>query len=153
MGLKNFLNGLFGTAATDEMKRLKAALASAQSDLSEEVSRRTEMYNKFIKTNDKLTQANKERNIFQLQVNVLKKELESKSVKLSDTQAKKQLRDLTKAKIKQLEAQLRAAPEQLQGATMVYNKRTKKVGLVEFKSKTEALALVKKAKSGSIRFV
>jgi chromosome segregation ATPase len=87
----------------------------------------------------------------------LREELEAlkkkDSVKLSDAQAKKQLSSLQKAKLKALEEQLKAAPDGLQGGSMVYDKKTKKTSFVEFKSKTEALALIEKAKKGKIQIV
>lgn len=75
------------------------------------------------------------------------------SVRLSEAQAKKQLKSLEKAKLKSLEEQVKAAPDSIQGGSMVYNKKTKKTSFVEFKSKTEALDLINQAKKGKIQIV
>lgn len=63
---------------------------------------------------------------------------------------------LTKAKLKQLRAQLEAIPSGASGfggSCSVYDKKTKRVSLVEFKSKDDALKIVEKAEKGNVDII
>lgn len=62
---------------------------------------------------------------------------------------------LTKAKLKQLRTALEAAPNGagFGGSCSVYDKKTKRVSLVEFKSKADALAILDKADKGNVDII
>jgi predicted RNase H-like nuclease (RuvC/YqgF family) len=63
---------------------------------------------------------------------------------------------LTKAKLASLRKALEAAPSGAQGfggSCSIYDKKTKRVSLVEFKSREEALALVEKAEKGNVDII
>ena len=63
---------------------------------------------------------------------------------------------LTQAKLKQLRKALEAAPAGAQGfggSCSVYDKKTKRVSLVEFKSKQDALDLLSKAEKGNVDII
>lgn len=63
---------------------------------------------------------------------------------------------LTKAKLKQLRTALEASPAGAQGfggSCSVYDKKTKRVSLVEFKSKADALELLDKAEKGNVDII
>jgi chromosome segregation ATPase len=63
---------------------------------------------------------------------------------------------LTKAKLKQLRDRLEAVPSGATGfggSCSVYDKKTKRLSVVEFKSKDEALALVDRAEKGYVDIV
>jgi hypothetical protein len=63
---------------------------------------------------------------------------------------------MTKAKLKSLRAQLEAVPEGASGfggSVSVYNKKTKRLSIVELKSKAQALELVSKAEKGNVDII
>lgn len=62
---------------------------------------------------------------------------------------------LTKAKLSQLRKALEAAPngQGFGGSCSVYDKKTKRVSLVEFKSKADALDLLDKAEKGNVDII
>ncbi len=63
---------------------------------------------------------------------------------------------LTKAKLKQLRSQLESVPSGANGfggSCSVYDKKTKRVSLVEFKNKQEALDLLSKAEKGNVDII
>jgi len=63
---------------------------------------------------------------------------------------------LTKAKLAQLRKSLEAVPDGAQGfggSVSVYDKKTKRVSLVEFKSKADALAVLEKAEKGNVDII
>ena len=82
-------------------------------------------------------------------------ELESdeKGTKVTYASARK---IMTKAKLKDLRAQLEAVPRGANGfhaSVSVYDKRTKRLKVVELKSKEEALELVGRAEKGNVEIV
>lgn len=63
---------------------------------------------------------------------------------------------LTKAKLKQLRTALEAAPNSASGfggSCSIYDKKTKRVSLVEFKSKSHALEVLEKAEKGHVDII
>lgn len=63
---------------------------------------------------------------------------------------------LTKAKLKQLRDRLESVPSGASGfggSCSVYDKKTKRLSLVEFKSKEDALAIVEKAEKGNVDII
>lgn len=75
------------------------------------------------------------------------------SVRLTDSQAKKHLKNLTKSRLEQMEQMLKDNPQDGKGGAMVYDKKTRKTSYVEFNNKAEALAMIERAKAGEVKFV
>lgn len=140
--------GLFKKKPNTELEKLKAELAQHR----DHQGRADRLFNE-------LKEAEKRIEELEEVVSAQHKEIEelkaSKSVKLTDAQAKKQLKALEKQKIKQLEAQLALVPDgaEFHGAAVIYTKRTKKTETVKFDSKKKALAILAKAKRGTIKIV
>lgn len=88
----------------------------------------------------------------------LEKRLEEADEKADGTPVKyaSARKTLSKAKLKQLRQSLEAVPDGANGfggSCSIYDKKTKRVSLVEFKSKSEALAIVEKAEKGNVEII
>jgi chromosome segregation ATPase len=63
---------------------------------------------------------------------------------------------MTKAKLKQLRERLEAVPANaggFGGSVSIYDKKTKRVSVVEFKSKADAIAILEKAEKGNVEII
>lgn len=90
-------------------------------------------------------------------ISELEKRLEDADEKADGTPVKyaSARKALTKAKLKQLREALKAAPDHagFGGSCSVYDKKTKRLSLVEFKSKADALAVLERAEKGHVDII
>jgi predicted RNase H-like nuclease (RuvC/YqgF family) len=91
-------------------------------------------------------------------INELEKRLEEADAKADGTPVKyaSARKALTKAKLAQLRKQLENVPSGaggFGGSCSVYDKKTKRVSLVEFKSKDDALDLLTRAEKGNVDII